>query len=87
MYYYSIKEKDTTIDLQLQLTLKIAELAARSAEFSQAKIELTRLQDENLIMEQELLYFKRIMFGKKSERFIPPDPAQLCLNFNAQEQL
>ena len=136
LYLYSMKEKDTTTDLQLQLAMKLAELAAKSAELSQAKTELSAkttelfqskielsakttelsqskielsakttelsqskielsqkeaelnvLKAENLKMEQELLYFKRVMFGKKSERFIPLDPAQLCLNFNAQEQL
>ena len=46
-----------------------------------------KLEEDNLKMEQELLYLRRKMFGKMSERFIPNNPDQLCLQFGAQEQL
>lgn len=89
-----MKEKEIAANLQLQLALKMAELEQKTAELSQRDTllsqrdaELVKLKEENLKMEQELLYFKRVMFGKKSERFIPQDPSQLCLNFNAQAQL
>ena len=89
-----MKEKEKTANLQLQLALKMAalelktaELSQKTTELSQREAELVILKAENLKMEQELLYFKRVIFGKKSERFIPQDPNQLCLNFNAQAQL
>jgi hypothetical protein len=82
-----MKEKEIAADLQLQLALRMAELEQKTAELSQRDAELVKLKEENFKMEQELLYFKRVMFGKKSERFIPQDPSQLCLNFNAQAQL
>ena len=101
LYIYIMKEKETTANLQFQLAVKMAELeqktaelsqrdtllSQKNAELSQVAAELVKLKEENLKMEQELLYFKRVMFGKKSERFIPQDPNQLCLNFNAQAQL
>lgn len=82
-----MKENGEIATLQLQLALKMAELEQKTVELSQRDAELEKLKEANLKMEQELLYFKRVIFGKKSERFIPQDPNQLCLNFNAQAQL
>ncbi|MBV5343918.1 hypothetical protein JZU68_10105, partial [bacterium] len=80
--------ENTCVALKMaELEQKTAELSQRDTLLSQRDAELVKLKEENLKMEQELLYFKRVMFGKKSERFIPQDPSQLCLNFNAQAQL
>ena len=82
-----MKQNGEIAALQLQLAMKVAELEHKTVELSQRDAELIKLREENFKMEQELLYFKRVIFGKKSERFIPQDPNQLCLNFNAQAQL
>lgn len=38
-------------------------------------------------MQGELRQFRRMLFGRKSERFIPCDPSQLKLDFEGVEQL
>lgn len=89
-----MKEKETTANVQLQLTLIMDELEQQKMLLSQQNellseqsAEIASLKQEKLKMEQELLYLRRVMYGKKSERFIPQDPNQLCLNFKAQEHL
>ena len=52
---------------------------------SQMTLEMEELREQNLKMKQELLYLRRVKFGRSSERFIPSDPNQLCL-FQDQEQ-
>jgi transposase len=37
-------------------------------------------------LKQELAQFKRMLFGAKSERFIPSDPGQLSLGFDVEQQ-
>lgn len=41
---------------------------------------------EMAYLKQELAQFKRMLFGAKSERFIPTDPGQLSLGFDGEEQ-
>ena len=55
------------------------------AKMSQMTLEMEALREQNLKMKQELLYLRRVKFGRSSERFIPSDPNQLCL-FQDQEQ-
>ena len=55
------------------------------AKMSQMTLEMEELREQNLKMKQELLYLRRVKFGRSSERFIPSDPNQLCL-FQDQEQ-
>ncbi len=37
-------------------------------------------------LKQELAQFKRMLFGAKSERFIPTDPGQLSFGFDVEQQ-
>lgn len=41
--------------------------------------ELEALRRENAYLKQELAELKRLIFGKKSERFVAPDPSQISL--------
>lgn len=41
---------------------------------------------EMAYLKQELAQFKRMLFGAKSERFIPTDPGQLSLGFDGEQQ-
>ena len=45
------------------------------------------LQEVILKMSNELRNLRRMMFGRKSERFIPEDPSQLSLSFDGVETL
>lgn len=45
------------------------------------------LQEVILKMSDELRNLRRMMFGRKSERFISEDPAQLSLSFEGVEEL
>jgi hypothetical protein len=59
---------------------------------------LTRQEYDNLMardrereielayLKQELDQFKRMLFGAKSERFIPSDSGQLSLGFDVEQQ-
>ncbi len=62
----------------------IAELESRLAEMT---AERDNLQDIILKMADELRNLRRMMFGRKSERFIAEDPAQLSLSFDGVETL
>lgn len=48
--------------------------------------ELIKLRSENLYLKQELDKLKRMIFGSKSERFIPTDPAQLTFDMEIEAQ-
>lgn len=48
--------------------------------------ELIKLRSENLYLKQELDKLKRMIFGSKSERFIPTDPAQLTFDMEIESQ-
>ena len=45
------------------------------------------LESVILKMSDELRNLRRMLFGRKSERFIPEDPSQLSLSFDGVEQL
>ncbi len=62
----------------------IAELEARLAKVS---AERDNLQDVIVKMSDELRNLRRMLFGRRSERFIPEDPAQLKLSFEGVEEL
>lgn len=55
----------------------IAELESRLAKIT---AERDNLQDVILKMMDELRNLRRMMFGRKSERFISEDPSQLSLS-------
>lgn len=62
----------------------IAELEARLAKVA---AERDNLQDVIVKMAGELRNLRRMLFGRRSERFIPEDPAQLKLSFDGVEEL
>jgi transposase len=45
---------------------------------TQAQLEFYK--QENQLLKQELAQLKRLIFGARSERFVPPDPAQGTLS-------
>lgn len=47
----------------------------------------SELQQKNAFLEQELAQLKRMIFGAKSERFIPSDPAQMVLGLEGVKAL
>ena len=49
--------------------------------------ENSRLLSVNEKLKNELLYLRRILFGRSSERHIPEDPNQLKLDFNGEDSL
>ena len=48
--------------------------------------ESKQLQQENTFLKEELAQLKKLFFGKKNERFIPSDAAQMSLFDQLQEQ-
>jgi transposase len=52
------------------------ELATRNAQLEKV---FSELQEKYQLTQQELDFLKRQLFGRKSERFIPSDPAQMSL--------
>jgi transposase len=50
-------------------------------------LQLSREQDiEIAYLKQELTQLKRMIFGSKSERFVPSDPGQLSLDLNVKQE-
>ena len=47
--------------------------------FDEKDILIQKLQDENEYLKQQLKELKRLIFGSKSERFVPADGSQLSL--------
>ena len=69
-------------------------LAALTAERDSLRSTAERLSSErdNLAgvvekMQDELRQLRRMLFGRKSERFIPSDPSQLKLDFEGVAEL
>ncbi len=62
----------------------IAELEVQLAKVS---AERDNLQDVILKMSDELRNLRRMLFGRRSERFITEDPAQLKLSFEGEDEL
>ena len=64
----------------------IAELEAKISSISEEMEALSKerdhLQEVILKMSDELRNLRRMMFGRRSERFIAEDPAQLSLSFD-----
>ena len=48
--------------------------------------EYEELRNENLYLKQELEKLKKLIFGSKSERFIPSDSSQLSLDITGVDQ-
>jgi len=59
-----------------ELEKQTQELAARNAQLEKV---FSELQEKYQLTQQELDFLKRQLFGRKSERFIPTDPAQISL--------
>ena len=59
-----------------ELEKQTQELAARNAQLEKV---FSELQEKYQLTQQELDFLKRQMFGRKSERFIATDPAQMSL--------
>lgn len=51
------------------------------------KQEYDELRHTVVLLQQELSNLKRMLFGKKSERFIPEDPAQLSLALDPEAEI
>ncbi|MDR0863535.1 MAG: IS66 family transposase [Candidatus Symbiothrix sp.] len=49
--------------------------------------ENAKLREEKQKLLDELAYFRRAFFGRKSERYLPEDPDQLKLDFQGMEEL
>ena len=47
--------------------------------FDEKDVLIQKLQDENAYLRQQLKELKRLIFGSKSERFVPADDSQLSL--------
>jgi transposase len=93
-----MKQGDETVCLREQLHQmevnfshalreKDAILLEKESALLEKDTQIKTLEEDKRKMEQELLYLRRKMFGQMSERFMPNDPNQLCLNFSAQEKL
>jgi hypothetical protein len=80
-FSHALREKEAV------LLKKDAVLLKKEAVLLEKDNQIKTLEEDKHKMEQELLYLRRKMFGKMSERFIPNNPDQLCLQFGAQEQL
>lgn len=69
----------------------IAELEAKissiSEELAAVSKERDNLQGVIIKMSDELRNLRRMMFGRKSERFIAEDPSQLYLSFEGMQTL
>jgi len=55
-------------------------------EYNQLLINYQQLQREYAYVKQELAQLKRMIFGSKSERYIPEDTGQLTLDLQEEEQ-
>lgn len=77
--------------VNISLQSKNSTLEVTNTELRSANIELEslkeRLESKLSKLSDELLYLRRIIFGRSSERFIKEDPNQLKLDFQGQAQL
>lgn len=73
--------------LQAQASGLSAELESLQAAATRLSSERDALQDVVEKMRDELRQLRRILFGRKSERFIPSDPSQLELDFEGVAEL
>ncbi|MDR0431151.1 MAG: hypothetical protein LBH58_11820 [Tannerellaceae bacterium] len=75
----------------MNLQYKNTSLESANIDLISAKTELESLKDklESKLskLSDELLYLRRVIFGRSSERFIKEDPNQLKLDFQGQVQL
>jgi len=63
------------------------ELAKREATIAEQDATIAELESEKEKLVNELIYLRRQLFGRSSERFIPQDSDQLSLAFDGQEVL
>jgi hypothetical protein len=68
-----------------QEQLKITTLPEALLEIARLQEDNHSLQEENLKQAQELLYYKRLFYGRRSEKRIPEQPeGQLFLPFGRE---
>lgn len=82
------KTTDTyTASLEQRLSALTAERDSLRSTAERLSSERDALQDVVEKMRDELRQLRRILFGRKSERFIPSDPSQLELDFEGVAEL
>ena len=84
MYLYDMKKGLTEAEYIAELEAKISSI---SEEMEALSKERDHLQEVILKMSDELRNLRRMMFGRRSERFIAEDPAQLSLSFDGVDKL
>jgi transposase len=55
-------------------------------EYDNLMAQIAELGAENLYFKQEMAQLRRMIFGSKSERFVPDDPGQLSLGLDVEQQ-
>ncbi len=62
-------------------------LAEKDTTIAEKDASIANLEARNEKLTNELLYLRRQLFGRTSERFIPQDPSQLTLAFDGLDEL
>ena len=62
-------------------------VTAENTDLSTLVKDYNSLREDYLFLKQELEALKRMVFGRKSERFIPTDPGQLVIEMEGAEQV
>jgi transposase len=70
-----------------ELVLKDKKIARLEQENSHLEQENSHLLSVNEKLKNELLYLRRVLFGRSSERYVKEDPNQLKLDFEGEERL
>jgi transposase len=65
----------------------VQELILKDKEIARLGQENTRLLSVNEKLKNEILYLRRLLFGRSSERYIKEDPNQLKLDFGGEDAL
>ena len=76
MYLDNIKNNELHIEKRLNIS---------ESEFAKLTDERDKLATERDELKRQLAELKRLIFGSKSERFIPVDKSQLALSLNPQK--
>jgi transposase len=66
---------------------KVRESALKDKETVRLEQEIFRLLTVNEKLKNEILYLRRILFGRSSERYVKEDPNQLRLDFGGEDSL
>lgn len=74
-------------DLSSALAEKDTTIAEKDTTIAEKDASIANLEARNEKLTNELLYLRRQLFGRTSERFIPQDPSQLTLAFDGLDEL